>query len=96
MAIQLEEDDYRKIIKDANDNRSLVRIARWITVAIVFLFIFFSFGCNAIQISLTKYRTKVDAENALVEARTNVQIRQIESEGLSTEEYFEWLRVRGK
>lgn len=96
MAIQVEEDDYRRIVKDANDNRSLVRIARWITVTIVFLCMFFGFGCNAIQISLTKYRAKVDAENALVEAQTNVQIRQIESEGLSTEEYFEWLRVRGK
>lgn len=85
--IELGNEQYKKLVKDADDNVAAVRITRTIAAAIVFVIIFaifmVSYGCHSMDM-----RKRIDV------AETNKQVREIESEGLEYDQYIEWLEAR--
>lgn len=92
--VEVEETVYEKLLKDANDNRAVLRIARIIAVSIVCLAFLFIFVSKYVDISLETYRAEVRNSVAIMDAKTTVQIREIESEGMTTEQYLKWLAVK--
>lgn len=92
--VEINDADYKQLVKDANDNKQMVKIARWIVGLIVFLVIFFSWGTKLIDLDIQRRTTELQNQMALTQAETNRQIFSIESEGMTKEEYFKWLEVR--
>ena len=92
--IEVEDNIYEKLKKDANDNRAVLRIARTICIFLFIVILLFVYGTRLIDISLEKYRASVKQEIAIEEAHNNVRIREIESSGMTTEEYLKWLEIR--
>lgn len=94
--IEINEADYKKLIKDANDNRSIIKGIITIIIGIVLIFSVVSFSGTFANIIFKQYEANVQMQIALDEAENDVRIRKIESEGLTTEEYLKWLEVRNK
>lgn len=94
--IEINEADYKKLIKDANDNRSIIKVIITIIIGIVLVFSVVSFSGTFANIIFKQYEANVQMQIALDEAENDVRIRKIESEGLTTEEYLKWLEVRNK
>lgn len=92
--VQIEDEIYTKLKKDADDNRQIVRIVQIIAVLIIFCVLFFSWGVRLIDLDIQRRTAEMQAQIALAQADTNRQIIDIESEGLTKEEYFRWLEVR--
>ena len=92
--VEVEDNIYEKLKKDANDNRAILRIARTICIFLFIVILLFIYGTRLIDISLEKYRAAVKQEIAIEEANNNVRIREIESSGMTTEEYLKWLEIR--
>lgn len=81
--VELPEEKYKKLVKDADDNRAIVSVLRWSVLIIFFIFAMATYGCHAID--LQKQR-----DNAYV----SVEVRNIESDGLNFEQYIEWLDAK--
>lgn len=94
--IEINEADYQKLIKDANDNRSIIKGLIIIIIGIVLIVSTFTFSGKVAGIIFEQYEANVQMQIDLDEAENNVKIRKIESEGLTTEEYLKWLEVRNK
>ena len=92
--VEVEDNIYEKLKKDANDNRAILRIARTICIFLFIVILLFIYGTRLIDISIEKYRAAVKQEIAVEEAHNNVRIREIESSGMATEEYLKWLEIR--
>lgn len=92
--VQIEDEIYDKLKKDADDNRQIVRIVRAIIVVIIFCILFFSWGIRLIDLDIQRRTAELQTQIALTQAETNKQIMTIESEGLTTDEYFKWLNAR--
>lgn len=91
--VQLDEELYNKIKKDADDNRQLMSIFRWTVGLIIFLLLYFTTGQHLLNIQVQKAQAAADREIAILQAQNNVRIREIESEGLTTEEYLKWYKI---
>lgn len=91
--VQLDEELYNKIKKDADDNRQIRSIIRWIIGLIIFLVLYFTAGQHLLNIQVQKAQAAADREMAILQAQINVRIREIESEGLTTEEYLKWYKI---
>ena len=94
--VQLDDEQYQKLVKDADDNRQMVRIARYILITILAIILYFTYISPLLQIHVSMVRERAEQSLALSEANNNVRIMQIESEGLTTEEYFTWLKLRSE
>lgn len=92
--VEINDADYKQLVKDANDNKTMVKIARWIVGLIVFLVIFFSWGTKLIDLDVQRRTIELQNRMEIKQAETNRQIFSIESEGMTKEEYFKWLEVR--
>lgn len=92
--VEIDENTYKKIQKDASDNRSILRLVRLGLLFVFLIIILFIYGTKFIDISLMKYRTFVECQSQIIQAENNVRIREIESTGMTTEEYLKWLEVR--
>lgn len=92
--VQIEDEIYTKLKKDADDNRQIVRIARIVAAVIIFCILFMSWGTRLIDLDIQRRTAEMQTQIALNQADTNRQIMAIESEGLTKEEYFRWLEVR--
>lgn len=94
--IQIEDADFAKLKKDANDNRQIRLIAQWIIGLIIFLVLYATAGQQLLNIQIQKAQAAADREIAVLQAQNTVRIREIESEGLTTEEYLKWYRIYRK
>ena len=92
--IEVDEDILAQLKKDANDNRQIVRIIRMVIATLLVLIFYFSFGLNWMNLQLEKQRSEIQSQITIAQAHNNVMVKQIESEGMTTEEYFKWLEVR--
>lgn len=92
--IEVDEEVYAKLEKDANDNKSLVKMMRYALIFISFIIILAIYGIKIINISLTNYRTNAECQAAIMLAENNVRVREIESSGMTTEEYLKWLEIK--
>lgn len=84
--VELSDDEYKQLVKDADDNREIQRILRailrWLALILLFVVFMLSYGCHAID--MQKQR-----DNAYIQ----VEVRDIQSQGMSHEEYIEWLEA---
>lgn len=92
--IQLDDEKYQKLVKDADDNRQLVKITWSIIAAIMFLLVYFTCLLPMINISIDQNRANMEQRISIINA-ANIQ-REIESSGLSTEDYFRWLEIQAE
>lgn len=92
--IQLEDEQYQKLVKDADDNRQIVKIARSCLAVILFALIYFTCLLPLIKIGIDQNRANMEQRIAVINAG-NIQ-REIESSGLSTEDYFRWLEIQAE
>ena len=91
--VEVEEEVLEKLKKDANDNNAIVRLAKIIALLVLGVIIVFIYGTRLIDISLEQYRASVECQIEITKAENNVHIREIESAGISTEDYLRWLEV---
>lgn len=92
--IQLEDEQYQKLVKDADDNRQVVKIAWSCLAVILFSLLYFTWILPLINISIDQNRANMEQRIAIINAG-NIQ-REIESSGLSTEDYFRWLEIQAE
>ena len=92
--VQIEDDIYTKLKKDADDNNQIKNIVRIIAGVLIFLVLFFSWGKPVIDLDIQRRAYELQTEMSLAQAHTNKQIMEIESEGMTKQEYFKWLEVR--
>ncbi len=92
--IQIEDEVYSKMKKDADDNKQIVRIIRTVAAVIIFCILFFTWGTRLIDLDIQRRTDEMRSAVAVEQAKTNKQILSIESEGLTMDEYLKWLSVR--
>lgn len=92
--VQIEDEIYAKLKKDADDNRQIVHIVRAIVAVIIFCILFFAWGIRLIDLDIQRRTAELQTQIALTQAETNKRVMTIESEGLTTDEYFKWLNAR--
>lgn len=92
--IEIDEAVYAQLQKDANDNKSILRLVRVGCIFIFLLIILIMYASRIIDISLENYRASVECRVAIIQAENNVRVREIESAGMTNEEYIKWLEVR--
>ncbi len=94
--IELDENVYAKLKKDADDNRQVISIVRWIAFIIVFLFIFFSWGKRMLDLDIQRRQMELQCQMAIIKAENNAEVRKIESKGMDFDDYISWLNAREK
>ena len=94
--VQLEDEVYAKLKKDADDNRQIVAIVRWVVIAIIFLSTFFFWGKQILDMDIRRRQMELECQLAITKAENNVEVRKIESEGMDLDDYILWLNAREK
>ena len=92
--VQLNEEEYLKLKKDADDNKQIIRIARYIIGFLIFIALCITIGAKAVDLYYQKFNAELQTEIAIAQAEANKHIMEIESSGMTKEEYFRWLEVR--
>lgn len=92
--VQIDDNVYAKLKKDADDNKQIVRIFRCVMATIIFCILFFAWGIRLIDLDIQKRNAELQTQIAITQAETNKRVMTIESEGLSADEYFRWLNAR--
>lgn len=92
--VELTQREYSKLKKDADDNRQIVRIVIIISVVLLILVGYFTYGRKATDLFLERQKAAMQNELIIEKAKANVVAREIEQNGMSNEEYFKWLEVR--
>jgi len=85
MMVELPEEKYKKLVKDADDNKAIVSIIRWFILVAFFAFAMGVYGCHAIDMQKQRER-----------AHISVEVREIEKAGLDYDQYIEWLKATDK
>ena len=83
MSVELPDGQYEKLRKDADDNRSVRSLVRLVIFSLILALFMVAYGCHAL-----------DMKKQIDQAYTNVQVREIESDGMDDEEYMDWLEAR--
>jgi len=90
---EISETEYMKLVKDADDNRSIMFIVRCIMILVVALVLYFTIGQRVVNTWFESYNEQVKCEIAVMRARNDVLIREIQSDGMTTEEYLKWYEI---
>ena len=90
----LDDEVYNKLLKDANDNKQLVKIVRAAVILAIFIILFIFWGKPMIDFSIQQKRVEIECEIAIMQANNAVQVREIESAGMKMEDYLKWLEIR--
>lgn len=94
--IQMEDEVYEKLKKNADDNRQVKNIVRLVLIVVCLLVLYFGVVSKFVDIQMKKYEAEVQREVAIAQAETNVKIRQIESSGMSMNDYIQWYSIQKK
>lgn len=90
---EISETEFAKLVKDADDNRSIMLIVRCITVLVIALVLYFTIGQRVVNTWFESYNEQVKCDIAVMRAHNDVLIREIQSEGMTTEEYLKWYEI---
>ena len=90
---ELTDTDYAKLVKDADDNRGVIFIVKCICALIITLVLYFTIGQRIINTWFESYNEQVKCDIAVMRARNDVLIREIQSDGMTTEEYLKWYEI---
>lgn len=94
--VQMEDEVYEKLKKNADDNLQVKKIIRLIVSVIVLLVLYFGVISKIIDVQIKKYDAQIQQEVAVIQAETNVKVREIESSGMSMDDYIRWLDIQKK
>ena len=94
--VQMEDEVYEKLKKNADDNLQVKKIIRLIISVIVLLVLYFGVISKIIDVQIKKYDAQIQQEVAVIQAETNVKVREIESSGMSMDDYIRWLDIQKK
>jgi len=94
--VQLDDTAYTKLKKDADDNNQLLRLIRMGLIFLAFVIVFVTWGTKYLDVQIQAREAQIRSEAIVIEAQANKRAREIESAGLTNEEYFKWLEVRNK
>lgn len=92
--IELKIEEYERLVKEADDNQTLRRIITTVAATIVILVLIFFMVKPAFDVWLDTRKFEIQLQKSKTEAIMNKEIMNLEKEGLTNEEYFEWLSVR--
>ncbi len=93
---ELTDTDYAKLVKDADDNRSITFIVKCTMVLVLTMVLYFTIGQRIVNTWFESYHERVKCEIAVMQARNDVLIREIQSEGMTTDEYLKWYEIYSK
>ena len=83
MQVQLENKVYEKLKHDADDNKAIIKIVKWVCILLIFLVCHVGFGNRLINMCLDR-----------LEAHNTVYIRNVEMADMSTEDYLKWYEIK--
>jgi hypothetical protein len=92
----MEDEVYEKLKKNADDNRQVKNIVRLVLIVVCLLVLYFGVISKIVDIQLKKYDAEIQREVAIAQAETNVKIREIESSGMSMNDYIQWYSIQKK
>ncbi len=92
--VQLNDDDYTRLKKDADDNRQVLAVVRWCVILIMFFVIFFTWGRRMLDLDISKRQADLNNQILIDRANINTQVKEIESNGMTFDDYIRWLEVR--
>jgi hypothetical protein len=90
---ELTDTDYAKLVKDADDNRGVLFIVKCTMALVLIMVLYFTVGQRIVNTWFESYHERVKCEIAVMQARNDVLIREIQSEGMTTEEYLKWYEI---
>ena len=94
--VQLEDEMYAKLKKDADDNRSLKHIV-WSVIAAGFcLTLLVTYGFDLLKLDIQRRQSEQQCQIAITQAETAVKTREIEQGDLKFEDYILWKTVMNK
>jgi hypothetical protein len=76
--IQISDEIYNKLKKDADDNNAIKTIAKWVIGLIIFAILYFTVGNQFLNIQLSRLQSTFDREAAIAYANTTKEVREIE------------------
>lgn len=91
--VQINDAEYQKLKKDADDNRSILFIVKCIAGLVLTMLLYFTVGQPIINSWINSYQESIRCDIETMKARNSVLIREIQSKGLTTEEYLEWYKI---
>ena len=94
--IQISDEDYAKLKKDADDNSSIKSIVRWIMLLVVIILLYFGIASKIIDLEIRKYEANLQCEIATMQAQNAVEIRSIQSKDMSMDDYLKWYELYTK
>jgi uncharacterized membrane protein len=92
--VELSEAAYKRLKKDADDNRQVMKIVAIVTILFVIIFLYVIVGKPALKLMLQKSENDTRNEIVLEKARRNVEAMKIEKGDMTMEEYLRWLECR--
>ncbi len=92
--VQLDESEYDQLKHDADDNNAIKVIAKVAFCGVITIILIFAIIVPVFNLWLSMQKTNLEIESQKVQAMVNLEIKEIESKGMTNEEYFRWLEVR--
>lgn len=92
--VQLDEIEYDQLKHDANDNNAMRGIAKIVMVCAIVIVLIYTIVLPIFNLWLDTQKTNLDIQSQKLQAMVNLEIKGIESKGMTNEEYFRWLEVR--
>ncbi len=94
--VELDDKVWEKIHKDADDNRQIRIIINILIAVLITITLYFTVGTRIINLHMQRKQAELQCEIDIMNARNAVKIREIESEGMTIEEYLKWCEIRKK
>lgn len=91
--VQLEDENYQKLKKDADDNLAVRSVVRWIAIIIIFCVLYFTSGVKLVNSFIGKMQTSIECDIAIMQAENAAYVRRVEQGDLSMEEYLDWYKI---
>ena len=92
--VEISEAEFKQLKKDADDNNQLKSIIRFIVLVITAAILYITLILPFINDYIYKQEEYSKHQIAIDNARTSVEIREIEKGSMSMDEYIKWLSVR--
>lgn len=91
--VELDDERYAKLKKDADDNKQIVRIVYGVIGLLIFIILFFTWLKPVLDLDIQKRNIDLQKYELIQMSQSKKQAMLIESEGLTFDEYCKWLEV---
>ena len=91
--VELDDEVFKKLKKEADDNRQIVHIVYAIIGLVIGIILFFVWIKPILELDIHKRNIELQTYEIIEQSRAKKEAMSIESEGLSFDEYCRWLEV---